>query len=147
MRTHKIIASLFIAGAMIALLLIANFYFTEKKMPKVHQLTAPLQFTGNSTNGPVYLLPAGTSMYFDQSFPEGFSRYIVYFNVEGIKLESKEATEKFWLDPLTAYPIDKDSLDQLLKSGQMTKEQLRSILKYGSLSKQDIRELLEEFSK
>lgn len=133
--------------AFIAFLFFGFFYsmnlFIENKLPKIHKLSSPLQFGGG--DGSIHLLPAGTSMYLDQTFPEGFSRYIVYFNVEGVKLESKETTEKFWIDPLTAYPIDKDSLGQLLDSEQVNKDQLRVILKHGTLSKQDIRELLEEF--
>lgn len=35
-------------------------------------------------------------------------RYKVYVNVEGIKLESKPATDSFPIDPLTAIPVGGD---------------------------------------
>lgn len=103
--------------------------------------------TGGTENGPPTILPKGTSLYYDQAFPEGFVRYKVYINVEGVNLESHEATEKFWLDPLTAFPFNKESLRLLLADYPLTKEDLSAILKSGQISKQEIRELLNEYSK
>ena len=115
-------------------------------MPLVHKLKAPLLFNGAGTERHQYLLPAGTSLYFDQAFPEGFVRYKVYFNVEGVLLESTESTEKFWLDPLTAFPVDQAQLRKLLKDYPISKEELSTILKSGSISKDEIRQLLAEYS-
>ena len=118
----------------------------ESAMPLVHKLKAPLLFNGAGTERHQYLLPAGTSLYFDQAFPEGFVRYKVYFNVEGVLLESTESTEKFWLDPLTAFPVDQAQLRKLLKDYPISKEELSTILKSGSISKDEIRQLLAEYS-
>lgn len=126
-------------------------YSESLTMPRVHKLQSPLLVTATNTDGTAdrhdYLLPAGTSLYYDQAFPEGFVRYMVYVNVEGVLLESKETNEKFWLDPLTAYPVSKDDLKKLLDSYPLTKSELASVLKSGSISKQEIRDLLEEYSK
>jgi hypothetical protein len=123
-------------------------HFLEVKEPHlVHKLKAPLMLAAGATNGHQYLLPAGTSLYLDQAFPEGFVRYKVYVNVEGVSLDSKESTEKFWLDPLTAFPVAHEQLRKLLESYPLTKEELREILKSGSLSKDEIKSLLEEFSR
>lgn len=116
-------------------------------MPLVHKLEAPLLFNGAGSAGHQYLLPAGTSLYYDQAFPEGFVRFKVYFNVEGVKLESRESTEKFWLDPLTAFPVDQSQLRKLLNDYPISKDELSSILKSGSISKEEIRQLLAEYSK
>ncbi|MCO5414928.1 hypothetical protein [Ralstonia mojiangensis] len=118
----------------------------ENKMPRVHKLQFPLALSGGSQSGPISILPKGTSLYYDQAFPEGFVRYKVYVNIEGIKLDSQEVTEKFWIDPLTAFPFDKDSLQKLLRDYPLTKEDLASILRSGHISKQEIRDLLTEFS-
>ena len=121
-------------------------FMEEKKQPLVHKLKAPLMLAGGATNDHQYLLPAGTSLDFDQAFPEGFVRYKVYVNVEGATLDVAPPTEKFWLDPLTAFPVGKEQLGKLLRNYPLTKEELRAILAGGALSKDDIKAVLEEFA-
>ena len=116
-------------------------------MPLVHKLEFPLVLTGAGSTAHHYLLPHGTTLYYDQAFPEGFVRYKVYVNVEGVKLESHKATEKFWLDPLTAFPVDAEQLRKLLRDYPLTKDDLAAILKSSKISKTEIRSLLEEFSR
>lgn len=116
-------------------------------MPLVHKLQAPLLFNGAGAAEHQYVLPAGTSLYFDQAFPEGFVRYKVYFNVEGARLESNEATDKFWLDPLTAFPPSEGEMKKLLAGYPLSKNELAAILKSSYLTKDEIRELLLEYSK
>lgn len=118
----------------------------ENKMPRVHKLQFPLALSGGSQGGPITILPKGTSLYYDQAFPEGFVRYKIYVNVEGVKLDSQEVTDKFWIDPLTAFPFDKDSLQKLIRDYPLTKDDLASILRSGHISKPEIRDLLTEFS-
>jgi len=138
--------------AVIALIAICISAFTTYKlikdqpMPLVHKLQAPLLFNGAGVPEHQYVLPAGTSLYYDQAFPEGFVRYKVYFNVEGTRLESSEATDKFWLDPLSAFPPNQEDVKKLLADYPLTKNELAAILKSGHLSKDEIRELLQEFS-
>jgi hypothetical protein len=117
----------------------------EQKMPLVHKLQFPLLLTGSDQDSRQYILPKGTSLYFDQAFPEGFVRFKIYVNVEGIKLESHEATEKFWLDPLTAFPVDVNNLKKLLREYPLSKEDLSSILKSSSISKDEIKEVLSDY--
>ncbi|WP_205750551.1 hypothetical protein [Azonexus hydrophilus] len=119
----------------------------EQSMPLVHKLQAPLLFNGSGAENHQYILPAGTSLYFDQAFPEGFVRYKVYFNVEGVRLDSQEATDKFWLDPLTAFPPDQGEVKKLLTGYPLGKSELAAILKSSYLTKDEIRELLLEYSK
>ena len=119
----------------------------ESRMPLVHKLKFPLLLNGAGSDKHQYLLPEGTSLYKDQAFPEGFVRYKVYVNVEGVALESHEATEKFWLSPLTAFPVDAAQLRLLLKDYPITKDELAAILKSGTISKQEIRDLLAEYSR
>jgi hypothetical protein len=119
----------------------------EEKPPLVHKLKSPLMLAGGTANDHQYLLPAGTSLYFDQAFPEGFVRYKVYVNVEGVSLNVAAPTEKFWLDPLVAFPVGREQLGKLIKDYPLTKDELRGILAGGALSKDDIKSLLEEYSR
>ena len=143
MKNGKNIA-LLLAGLTLGYL--ASIFLEKDDMPLVHKLAQPLLVFGGAPDSAAALLPTGTSLYFDEAFPEGFVRYKVYINVEGINLKSEEATEKFWLSPLTAIPIDKDQLKMLLSSYPITKDDLANILKSGQISKEEIRELLEEYS-
>lgn len=123
-------------------------FMNEQTPPLVHKLKAPLMLAGGASNEQhQYLLPAGTSLYLDQAFPEGFVRYKIYVNVEGISLDPKPPTDKFWLDPLVAFPVGKEQLSKLLKDYPLTKEELREILASGALSKDEIRSLLAEYSR
>lgn len=119
----------------------------ESKKPLVHKLKEPLVLAGGEGEAVrTYLLPAGTSLYYDQAFPEGFVRYKVYINVEGVDWEPKPTDEKFWIDPLSAFPVGRDQLAELIKNHPLTKEELRSILGGSSLSKDEIKAILKEFS-
>ncbi|SPC16467.1 conserved hypothetical protein [Cupriavidus taiwanensis] len=100
---------------------------------------------GNS-DSPAAMLPRGTSLYLDRAFPEGFVRYKVYINVEGSKLEPRDTTEKFWLDPLTATHLDKHSLHALLKRFPLGKDDFSAVLGSGQLTKEEIRDLLRAYS-
>ena len=131
----------------VATLLIMTIVTQEKDVPLVHKLDVPLLLAGgDASDAQHYLLPRGTSLYFDQAFPEGFVRYKVYVNVEGVKLESKETNDKFWLDPLVAFPVPANQLKKILKDQALTTGDLRAILGSGLISKTEIRELLKEFS-
>jgi hypothetical protein len=132
-------------GLLIAVAIgIYSFKMANKTL--VHKLKAPLLITGDGPSSHQYILPTGTSLYYDQAFPEGFVRYKLYVNVEGIKLDSEETTDQFWLDPLTAFPPDKAQLRKLLSDYPLTKQDLAEILKSSTISKTEIRELLKEYS-
>jgi hypothetical protein len=102
---------------------------------------------GPEGNGPFQLLPKGTSLYYDQSYPEGFTRYMIYVNVDRYPLPTRELSDPTSVEPITAFAIDKGDLKRLLDGNPVTKEELTSILKSDQLSKQEIRELLAEYSK
>lgn len=125
----------------------ARTVMSEEKPPLIHKLKAPLMLAGGSVSKHNYLLPPGTTLYYDRAYPEGFVRYKIYVNVEGTLLDVAPPTEKFWLDPLVAFPVGKEQLKKLLESYPISKEELREILDSGTLSKEEIRQLLEEFAK
>ncbi|BCL94787.1 hypothetical protein ACNRBS_06510 [Ralstonia pseudosolanacearum] len=125
----------------------SGFYALEKsKIPRAHKLQFPLALSGGTQDSPVSILPKGTSLYYDQAFPEGFVRYKIYINVEGVKLESQEVTEKFLIDPLTAFPFDNNSLQKPTLDHPLTKDDLTAILRSGTISKKEIQDPLTEFS-
>lgn len=119
----------------------------EHPKPLVHRLMEPMALAGGEGGAArTYLLPAGTSLYFDQAFSEGFVRYKVYVNVAGVSWEPKPAEEEFWIDPLSAFPVGRDQLAELIRNHPLTREELRGILGGGSLSKDEVKALLREFA-
>jgi hypothetical protein len=116
-------------------------------MTKVHTLKFPMLLGGPGGNGPFQFLPKGTTLYYDQSYPEGFTRYKIYVNVDRYPLSLSELSDPTEIDPLSAYAMDKGDLKRVLDRNPVTREDLTAILKSKQLSKQDIRDLLEEYSK
>jgi hypothetical protein len=134
---------------LVAILSIAgSYYFLGiRKMTKVHELQFPLMLQASEPTGTNYLLPKGTLLYYDQAFPEGFVRYRVYVNVDGVKLESRQLDDPTLISPLTAFPVGKAELIKLLREHPLSKADLSAILKSGQLTKEEIRSVLEEFSR
>lgn len=121
-------------------------YHVGQKMTKVHTLQFPMLLGGPEGNGPYQLLPKGTVLYYDQSYPEGFTRYIIYINIDRYPLSLTELGDPYLIDPLSAFAMNKGDLRRLLDRNPITKEDLTAILKSNQLSKQEIRELLVEYS-
>jgi hypothetical protein len=144
---QKTLRSIGIIVAIVGVTLFEIYNHLGAKMTRVHTLEYPLLFAGAKENAPLQLLPAGTTLYLDKSYPEGFTRYIVYVNVDHFPLETHELEDPTLITPITAFPLDKEDLKRLLTRNPISKEELASILKSGQLSKDEIRELLAEFSK
>jgi hypothetical protein len=123
------------------------YSYIGRKMTKVHTLKFPMLLGGPEGNGPFQFLPKGTNLYYDQSYPEGFTRYMIYVNVDRYPLDLSEQSDPYAIDPLSAFAMNKDDLKRVLDRNPITKDDLTAILKSKQLSKQEIRDLLEEYSK
>lgn len=121
----------------------SHWLMEKNQMAQVHTLKAPLLLSGG---GHLSVLPEGTTLYYDKAFPEGFVRYTVYVNVEGVSLPTAAADEQFPINPLTAFPMDQDQLRVMLRDYPITKDDLAAVLGRGVLSKEEIRQLLVEYS-
>jgi hypothetical protein len=146
MRSRLSIAIAFGLATVLLCLLVLELR-TLHKPAKVHQLEFPLLVSSDRESQIAHLLPAGTTMYFDQAYPEGFTRYKVYVNVDRLPLGL--TTQK---DPTEIVPIDAaaptgDDLKKLLSSYPLTKSGLEAILKSGKVTREEIKSLLTEYSK
>ena len=142
----KIIAAFF-GGIIICALVgtIAFFFWSHHKMPKVHKLESPLLLASEDQSNSLHILPKGTTLYFDQAYPEGFTRYKVYINIDRMPLKLEELSDPTLIVPLDAYAPDKEDLKKLLRDYPLTKNDLESILKSGKISKEEIKEVLTDF--
>lgn len=125
----------------------ATYFFLEQKtMTKVHKLEFPLILSSDVPSKSVHLLPKGTVLYFDKSYPEGFTRYKVYINVDRTPLKLEELADATTIDPIDAAVPGKDDLIKLLRDYPLTKGDLESILGTKRISKEEIKEVLQKFS-
>ena len=114
-------------------------------MTKVHKLEFPLLLTSEDSLSNFHLLPKGTTLYFDKAYPEGFTRYKVYINIDRMPLTLTELSDPTLIDPLDAQALDKENLKKILRDYPLTKSDLESILKSGKISKDEVKEVLTDF--
>jgi len=146
-----IVAPIFKSIVLIALGIVigvaAMLYREFNTEEPVHILQHPLMMVGGDADSQPTLLPKGTALYYEKGYPEGFVMYKMYVNVEGVMLETHKPTEKFWLKPMNAFPVQDMQLRELADTYPLSKTQLAAILESGQISKDEIRALLQEFSR
>lgn len=134
----------FLAGTITASLIFYGHLVWNPNMEKIHRLTTPLQLsTEQASNG---LLPTGTTLYYDTSFPEGFSRYKIYVNIDRMPRELETLQDPTVIDPIDATAFSQGALLKLLRNHPLTKDDIRAIINSGYLSKDEIKEILSEFT-
>lgn len=109
---------------------------------KIHTLKQPLLFTSEDNAG-YHLIPAGTTLYYEHSMPEGFSTYRIYINIEGVDLPLEENKPFGAIKPASALSIDKNQLMSLLKDVQLKYSDLEKILDNGNFSSAEKEEVLK----
>ena len=104
-----------------------------------HILKKPLVTYSNEPSGGIGVLPEGTRLYYDQSFPEGLDRYHVFINVEGGHLPITKLIPVDLVDPLTSFVVE--STEQV----QLTIEELTRLLHALGVKKSDVETLLATY--
>jgi hypothetical protein len=118
------------------------------KVTKIHTLAAPLLVAAQDTiSKNLHLLPKGATLYFDKAYPEGFSRYKLYINVDRMPLPLEDLADPAEIRPVDAYAPSPVDLRKLLKDYPLTKDELVSILKSTKMEKEEIRSILADYSR
>jgi hypothetical protein len=118
------------------------------KMTKIHTLAAPLLVAAqDSPSKNLHMLPKGATLYFDKAYPEGFSRYKLYINVDRLPLPLEELADPTEIRPIDAYAPSQLDLQKLLKDYPLTKDELVSILKSTKMEKEEIRSILADYGR
>ncbi len=145
-KTAVLLLSGFLAACLIGL--ICFYFWSTQRMVKIHTLTTPLLLSASGDEQNTFsLLPAGTTMYYEKSAPEGFSRYKVYINTEKTlhDLPLTTLSDPTLIDPIWADAVQKEDLAKLMSNYPITKTQLQQILKSPSLTKEDVESVLNEY--
>lgn len=114
-------------------------------MTKIHKLEYPLIVFGDEQSKNAHMLPKGTVLYYDKSYPEGFTRYKVYINIDRMPLELMDLQDSTEIIPIDAMAPSKDDLVRLIQDYPLTKSDLESILSSKKISKEEMREVFEKY--
>jgi hypothetical protein len=113
---------------------------------KIHTLKSLLR-VASPDHTRYYFLPQGTTLYYDDSLPEGLDRFYIYVNVEGINLPLQEIPKPNFIAPISAYPIEGEEIIDLLERYPISKDDLEGILKSQSPDKEDLQNLIHRLQK
>lgn len=93
-----------------------------------------------------HMLPAGTALYKDYSFPEGHTRYIVYVNIKApIATKAVSSDKPNFTAPLWGEPVRPEDLPILLANTPVSKEDLVRILKARKMTREDLAQIVREW--
>ena len=90
------------------------------------------------------LLPAGTTLYHDKSWPEGHSTYHVYFHFKG-HFESEPANPEV-IAPLWLRNVDREEVSKLLRDYPVSKDELVKILKARKMTREELAQIVREWT-
>jgi hypothetical protein len=106
----------------------------------------PLMIAGRGDDENYYVLPRGTTLYYDQSYPEGFSRYMVYFNHQGViageEVPMKPEYGGTLIDPLWLTNVDADTLKEIFKRFPLSKKDVAEAIKANEITKDDLADII-----
>ena len=110
------------------------------------KLSEPLLLNAEGKTKYFNMLPVGTAMYKDYSFPEGHTRYIVYVNIKGeFQAEKAVSDKKNLIDPIWGETVQKDDLKQLMAETPVSKNDLVRILKARKVTREELAQILREW--
>ncbi|NHZ36764.1 hypothetical protein [Massilia rubra] len=131
------------AGAL--MLAAACFFWSAAKPVHVYVLDAPMLLAADSRDKNLHLLPKGTTLYYDQGFPEGVERYRVYVNLDHNILKLKQLDDPTRITPIRAQAIEAHELKRALRDYPLTKTELQAILKSDAMTRAEIKAVFDDF--
>lgn len=89
------------------------------------------------------LLPSGTVLYHEKSWPEGHTTYKAYFHFKGA-LASEPFDPKV-LSPSWLYTLDKEDVMKLMQEYPLTLGELRKLLKARKVTREEYIQILRDW--
>jgi hypothetical protein len=94
-----------------------------------------------------HMLPAGTPLYHEYSFPEGHTTYRVYINIKANFAAKEIVSDKpNLIDPIWAYPVKPEDLPKLIANTPVSKDDLVRILKARKMTREDLAQIVREWT-
>jgi len=89
------------------------------------------------------ILPAGTVLYLDKSWPEGHQTFHAYFHFKG-QFSSTPADPNS-ISPIWLRTVDRDELPKLLNEFPLSKQEIMTILRARSVTKSELTQILRDW--
>lgn len=110
------------------------------------KLKEPLLLNAEGEIHNYHILPTGTTLYLDHSFPEGHDRYRVYINFKGaFEHEVIESDKSNFISPIWAYNIQKADISKLISDTPVSKDDLIRILKARNMTRDDLADIVRNW--
>lgn len=114
--------------------------------PEMIKTKEPLLIEGPNGDENYYVLPLGTTLYHDKSFPEGHDRYVVYLNHKGAiaheEVPMKPEYGGSFIDPLWMSNIDADTLKEIFKRFPLSKDDVAAAIKSNGFTRDDLADII-----
>lgn len=106
----------------------------------------PLLIAGRGDDEHYYVLPVSTTLYYDKSYPEGFSRYMVFFNHKGViagdPVPMKPEYGGSLIDPRWLSSVDADALKDIFQRFPLSKKDIAAAIKANEITKEDLTDII-----
>lgn len=109
---------------------------------KAFTTTEPLLIEGEQQKT-YSILPAGTVLYLDKSWPEGHQTFHAYFHFKG-QFSSTPADPNS-ISPIWLRTVDRDELPKLLNEFPVSKQEIMIILRARSVTKSELTQILRDW--
>lgn len=103
----------------------------------------PLLISGEDGQKVFSLLPSGTTLYQEKSWPEGHTTYKAYFNFKG-KFEA-EKVDPATIDPLWLYNLSKEDVIKFMQDYPLTLGEFRKVLKAQKITREEYIQILRDW--
>jgi hypothetical protein len=107
-----------------------------------YSIEEPLLIDGGKQNA-YSILPVGTVLYLDKSWPEGHSTYHVYFHFKG-DFKATAADSKM-ITPLWLRTVDADEVTKLMSEYPVSRDDLLAILKVRKMTRDDLAQIVRDW--
>lgn len=132
-------------NAVLLALIVGSDYLNRNDM-KMIKTKEPLLIEGPNGDDNFYVLPPGTTLYHDKSFPEGHDRYVVYLNHKGAiaheEVPMKPEYGGSFIDPLWLANVDADTLKEVFKRFPLSKKDIAAAIQANELTKDDLADII-----
>lgn len=131
------------ALASLAIGSISTIYWNQSMKTEKSFITKEPLLIEAESNSYYSILPAGTALYHDKSWPEGHSTYHVYFHVKSDFASEPNTSDM--LQPLWLRTVEKSELLKLVSEYLLTTEDLRKIIKARGITREEYIQILRDW--
>ena len=139
-----VVAVLLVSVIFMAFLMLGDV--SDRHVMQMIKTKEPLLIEGPNGDENYYVLPLGTTLYHDKSFPEGHDRYVIYLNHKGAiaheEVPMKPEYGGSFIDPLWVANVDSDNLKEIFKRFPLSKKDIAAAIKANEITKEDLADII-----